>query len=129
MSSSIDYPKCEGVPTPPLPFSPAVRVGDLLFISGQASTDESGKILPDTFEGEVRRSIENLRKVVEAAGSDLSRVVQTRNYMRDSANLPKFNELYRELFARPFPARTTITDCLPPSLQFEIECVAVVKPA
>ena len=100
-------------------------VGELIFVSGQASVDETGKIISDSFEGEFRRSVENLRKVLEAAGSDLAHVVQTRNYVRDADDVPLFNTLYREYFSAPFPARTTITNCLPPSLRYEIEAVAV----
>ena len=100
----------------------------LILVSGQASVDDAGKIVSDTFEGEFRRSVENLRKVLEAAGSDLSHVVQTRNYVRDAADVPRFNELYREYFSAPFPARTTITNCLPASLRFEIEAIAIRRP-
>ncbi|SKB01014.1 2-iminobutanoate/2-iminopropanoate deaminase [Prosthecobacter debontii] len=100
-------------------------VGEMIFVSGQASVDESGKIVSDSFEGEFRRSVENLRKVLAAAGSDLAHVVQTRNYVRDAEDVPLFNQLYREYFSAPFPARTTITNCLPPSLRYEIEAVAV----
>jgi 2-iminobutanoate/2-iminopropanoate deaminase len=98
----------------------------MLFVSGQASVDSAGKIVSDSFEGEFRRSLENMVKVLKAAGGGLEHVVQTRNYVRDEADLPLFNQLYRESFRSPFPARTTITNCLPPSLKFEIECVAVV---
>lgn len=127
MKTKITYPKAADTPVSHLPFSPAVQVGDLIFVSGQASVDATGKIVPDTFEGEFRRSVENLRKVLEGAGSDLKHVVQTRNYIRDSANGPRYNELYREYFSAPFPARTTITGCLPPTLHYEIECIAVKK--
>jgi 2-iminobutanoate/2-iminopropanoate deaminase len=127
MKTPIQYPKSAAMPASPLPFSPAIRVGDLIFVSGQASVDATGKIVPDTFEGEVRRSLDNLRKVVEGAGSDLRHVVQTRNYVRDPANLARYNELYREYFSEPFPTRTTITNCLPPTLQYEVECVAVAR--
>jgi 2-iminobutanoate/2-iminopropanoate deaminase len=129
MSTQLHYPRNPDTPVSDRPFSPAVRVGDLIFVSGQASVDATGKIIPDTFEGEFRRSVENLRKVLEAAGSDLRHVVQTRNYVRDPANVARYNELYREVFSAPYPARTTVTDCLPTTLHFEIECVAVVKPA
>lgn len=125
---SVSYPRDQHTPVSHLPFSPAVRVGDLIFVSGQASVDATGKIVPDTFEGEFRRSVENLRKVLESAGSDLAHVVQTRNYVRDPANVARFNELYREYFTAPYPARTTLTNCLPITLHFEIECVAVPKP-
>jgi 2-iminobutanoate/2-iminopropanoate deaminase len=125
----IRYPKRDTTPTSNLPFSPATQVGNLLFVSGQASVDAAGNIIPDTFEGEVRRAIESLKKVLEDAGSNLSLVVQTRNYVRDPENLPLFNQIYREYFSEPFPARTTITRCLGENLQFEIECIAVVEAA
>jgi 2-iminobutanoate/2-iminopropanoate deaminase len=104
-------------------------VGELIFVSGQASVDEKGAIVSDDFEGEFRRSVENLRRVLEAAGSDLAHVVQTRNYVRDAGDVSLFNTLYREYFSVPFPARTTITNCLPPTLRYEIEAVAVRRPA
>jgi len=129
MSTQLHYPRKPDTPVSHLPFSPAVRVGDLIFVSGQASVDAGGKIVPDTFDGEVRRSLDNLRKVLETAGSDLQHVVQTRNYIRDPANVARYNELYREYFTAPYPARTTITNCLPVALHYEVECIAVVKPA
>lgn len=121
----VDYPLLPDTPTSHLPFSPAVVVNGLIFVSGQASVDAKGQIVGDTFAGEFRRSVENLRKVLEAAGSDLRHVIQTRNYVRDPANVPLFNQLYREYFSAPFPARTTITHCLPETLHYEIECIAV----
>ncbi|MFZ5676539.1 MAG: RidA family protein [Pseudomonadota bacterium] len=122
----IQYPADPDTPRSHLPFSPATRVGDLIFVSGQASVDSTGKIVSDSFEGEMRRSIENLRKVLEAAGSDLAHVVQTRNYVRDDGDLAEFNRLYADYFKPPFPARTTLTRCLG-SLLYEIDCVAVAK--
>lgn len=124
---TIQYPSAPDTPRSHLPFSPATRFGDLLFISGQASVDATGKIISDSFEGEVRRSIENLRKVLEDAGSDLGHVLQTRNYVRDDADLAEFNRIYAEYFTAPYPARTTITHCLGAALRYEIDCVAVVR--
>lgn len=121
----VSYPQNPDTPTSHLPFSPCVMVGELIFVSGQASVDPTGQIVSDSFEGEFRRSVENLRAILEAADSDLAHVVQTRNYVRDAEDAPLFNQLYREYFSAPFPARTTITNCLPPSLRFEIEAVAV----
>jgi len=127
MSATISYPREADTPVSHLPFSPAVQVGQLVFVSGQASVDATGAIVPDDFEGEFRRSVENLRKVLQSAGADLAQVVQTRNYVRDADDLPAFNRLYREYFFAPYPARTTITGCLSPALRFEIECIAVVQ--
>ena len=123
----IEYPSAPDTPRSHLPFSPATKVGELIFVSGQASVDATGKIVSDSFEGEMRRSIENLRKVLEDAGSDLAHVVQTRNYVRDDADLALYNRIYPEYFAAPFPARTTITNCLGAALRYEIDCIAVAK--
>lgn len=121
----IEYPDTSNLPTSHLPFSPVVKVGDLLFVSGQASVDNTGKIISDTFEGEFRRSVENLKKILEGCGSGLEHVVQTRNYIGDPANGKEFNELYLEYFKRPYPARTTISKCLG-KLLYEIDCIAVM---
>lgn len=122
----ISYPSAPGTPRSHLPFSPAVRVGDLLFISGQASVDATGMIIDDSFEGEMRRSIANLARILRDAGSGLEHVVQTRNYVRYPEDLEAYNRLYREYFREPFPARTTITNCLSGTLKYEIECIAVM---
>lgn len=128
-SAAVRYPQQVDTPTSHLPFSPCVVVGNLVFVSGQASVDTSGNIVSDTFEGEFCRSMENLNSVLNAAGCDLSHVVQTRNYVRDDEDLAAFNKLYKDYFSAPFPARTTITRCLPDSLRFEVECVAVIPEA
>jgi 2-iminobutanoate/2-iminopropanoate deaminase len=125
MEPYVLYPLNSDTPTSQLPFSPCVVVGRLVFVSGQASVDKHGAIVGDTFEGEFRRTMENLRQVLQTAGCELVNVVQTRNYVRDHADLASYNQLYREYFAEPFPARTTITNCLPPTLRYEVEVVAV----
>lgn len=125
--TEITYPKHADIPTSHLPFSPVVRVGDLLFVSGQASVDKTGKIITDTFEGEFRRSMDNLEAILKGAGSSLARVVQTRCYVDSGADVPEFNKLYAEAFKAPYPARTTITDCFGGKLKFEIDCIAVVN--
>lgn len=124
----VSHPCLPDTPTSHLPFSPCVVVGDLIFVSGQASVDDKGAIVSDSFEGEFRRSVENLARVLEAAGSDLAHVVQTRNYVREAGDVAEFNRLYREYFSAPYPSRTTITNCLPPALKYEIEAVAVRRP-
>lgn len=122
----MEHPEGAGIPGTQLPFSPVVRVGELLFVSGQASVDEQGVIVEDQFEEEVRRSFRNLKAVLEGAGSDLEHVVQTRNYVRDGGRMKQFNEIYLEFFKAPYPARTTLTGCLG-RIQFEVDCIALVK--
>src|SRR4051812_21840183 len=100
------------VPRSQLPFSPAVRAGGFVFVSGQGSTDEQGNLVLDTFENEMRRTMDNLRRILAAAGLSLKNVVQVRAYLIDPSYWDEYNLLYREYFVEPFPARTTIVKCL-----------------
>ena|SRR5690554_6568930 len=117
----------KGVPYSTLPFSPALKVGGFVFVSGQASVDEQGNIITDTFEAEVRRSFENARKILAAAGLDLSHVVQVRNYVANQNDLGAFNQIYKEYFSPPYPARTTLIGCLGTLLKFEVDMIACVE--
>lgn len=111
-----------------LPFSHAICTGNLVFVSGQASVDlKTGEIISGTFAEEFERSVENLRTILEAAGATLAKVVKVGCFVRRDEDLAEYNRLYREVFTEPFPARTTITNCLPPQLLFEIDCVALIK--
>ncbi|MES2463574.1 MAG: RidA family protein [Armatimonadota bacterium] len=123
----IEYPINHLVPKGPRPYSPVTKVGDLLFVSGQGPTDAAGDLVHGTFAEEFARTMENLRRILEMAGSDLSHVVQVRGYVNDPADLPLYNQLYRDYFTEPYPSRTTLTGCLPNFL-FEIDCIAVVAP-
>lgn len=114
----------DNIPKSHLPFSPAVKAGGFVFVSGQASVDSSGKIVTDTFEGEMRRSLENVRTILTAAGLDFSNVVQVRSYVGVPEYLAEYNAIYREYFTEPFPARTTIVNCLGTALKYEIDVVA-----
>ena len=113
-----------GVPASHLPFSPAIKAGEFVFVSGQASVDQSGAIVKGTFADEFRRSLDNVKKVLAGAGLTLAAVVQVRSYVDDPADLAEYNQLYREFFHEPFPARTTITSCLGGALKYEIDVVA-----
>jgi len=123
---SIEYIQGEGVPKSFLAFSPAVKAGDFVFVSGQASVDENGNILVGTFEEECRRSFENVRTILIAAGLTFQDVVQVRNYVGKQEDLASFNKVYRAFFTAPFPARTTIIGCLGTILKFEVDVVAYV---
>lgn len=114
----------KNVPQSFLPFSPAVRAGDFIFVSGQASVDESGKIVNGTFEEECRRSFENVRSILHAAGLDFRDVVQVRNYVANQEDLVQFNQIYKDYFSAPYPARTTLMGCLGTLLKFEVDVIA-----
>jgi len=125
----VYYPRSESMNKVQLPYSPCVVAGQMVFVSGQASVDSEGNIVSASFEEEFRRSIKNLQSVLKAAGCDLKDVIQTRNYVRDEADLELYNKLYREYFSDPLPSRTTITNCLPQTIRYEVECVAVLPPS
>ncbi|PXA96208.1 reactive intermediate/imine deaminase [Nostoc sp. 3335mG] len=111
-----------------LPFSPAFIAGDLMFVSGQASVDsQTGAIITDTFEGEMRRSIKNLRAILEAGGLSLDHVVNVKSYVADEADLALYNRIYPEYFSEPRPSRSTIVGVLGTKLKFELDCVAYAK--
>jgi 2-iminobutanoate/2-iminopropanoate deaminase len=129
MKPPFEYPLKENTPRSHLPFSPAVVFRDIIFVSGQASVDSNGTIVPGNFEEEFRRSMKNLAQVLEDAGSDLTHVIQTRNYVDRPEDMPEFQRLYREYFQAPYPARTTIMNCLSGLLRYEIECIAVRRDA
>ena len=117
-----------GVPNNPRPFSPAIRAGDFVFVSGQASVSPEGQIVPDTFEGEFRRTMSAIEAILAAAGLSLKHVVQVRSYLAEGKDIPEYNKLYREYFKEPLPARTTISGCLgnPAVIKFEMDVVAYV---
>ncbi len=114
----------EGVPASHLPFSPGLKNGNYLFISGQASVDLYGKIITGSFEEECRRSFDNLTKILKAAGLNMENVVLIRNYVGKESFLLEFNDIYKEYFSEPFPARTTLIGCLGDLLKFEVDAIA-----
>jgi 2-iminobutanoate/2-iminopropanoate deaminase len=107
-----------------LPFSPAIRAGDFVFLSGIASVDDQGRIIHDTFENEARRTYQTIGKLLAAAGVDFSRVVQVRCYLAKQEDWDAHNRVYREFFSEPFPARTTLIGCLGDLVKYEVDCIA-----
>lgn len=116
-----------GLPKGPLPFSPAIQSGDFIFVSGQASVGPDGNIIAGTFEDECRRSFDNLRSILQVAGLDFTDVVQIRGYVGKQEDLGRYNEIYKEYFADPYPARTTLIGCLGDVLKFEVDAVARLR--
>lgn len=113
------------VPTSHLPFSPAVAAGPFIFVSGQASVSDTGQIVLDTFENEFRRSWDHVKRILAAANASLDDVVQVHNYVAKQEDLAEYNRLYRELFADPKPARTTIVGVLgTDSIKYEVDVIA-----
>lgn len=107
------------------PYSQAVRAGDLIFVAGQAGLDPVTGRAPATFELQARQAFENLRAVLEDAGSGLDRVVKTTCFLPGPEAFETLNALYTEYFPSAPPARSAPAVQLPRGLLFSIEAVAV----
>lgn len=110
------------------PYSQAIRFGQLLFTAGQIPLDpHTGKLVGDDIATQTRQVLENLRAIVEAAGSSLAHVVKTTCYLVDLGDFQTFNQIYAEYFGESAPARSTVQVAnLPAGARVEIECIAIV---
>jgi len=113
-------------PKPVGPYSQAIIEGDLIFLAGQGpGNPETGKLELGDVRQETRRTLDNLKAVLEAAGSSLDKVIKCNVYLRDINDFAAMNEVYATYFSAPPPARTTIqAGALPGGIAVEIECVA-----
>ncbi len=113
-------------PAPVGPYSHAVVANGFVYVSGQGPVNPETKSAPDGFEDQVRQTFENLRTILEAAGSGLGDVVKVNAYVTDLTRFARFNEVYREFFPQDPPARTTVgADLL--GILVEVDCVAIVR--
>lgn len=118
------YPLPEGIR---LPFSEAVRVGPLLYLSGQMGVDANARLVPGGIEAETRQILANVRAVLERHGSSMDRVVKCLVMLADMAEWPAMNKVYLEHFSAPLPARSAFgASGLALGGRVEIECIAVV---
>lgn len=110
------------------PYSQAVRAGNLVFTAGQVPIDPAtGKLVQGGFKEQARRVLENLKSVLEAAGTDFSKVVKSTVFLDDLKNFVPFNEIYGEYFPKDQPARSAFQVAgLPLGAKIEIEMVALV---
>lgn len=110
--------------------SQGFRVGDLLFVSGQAAVDDEGHVVGEgDFGAQARQAVGNLQRVLEAAGSSLDQVVKVTIFVTDIAHFREVVELRREVFTPPYPADTIceVRALAYPELMFEIEAIALVE--
>ena len=108
------------------PYSQGIKLGSLLFVSGQIGMHpETGELVSPDFAPQVRQTLENLLHVVKAAGGDLDQVVTVDVYLTDMGKFVEFNGIYQEYFAEHRPARAVIEVCaLPKGARVEIKCIA-----
>ncbi len=110
------------------PYSQGIIAGGFVFTSGQIALDPAtGTMVGEDVATQARQGIENLRAVLQGAGSDLDRVVKTTVFLIDMADFAAMNEVYATYFIANPPARSTVAvAALPRGARFEIECVALV---
>lgn len=110
------------------PVSDAVRAGDLMFLTGRVGADPaSGKLAPGGIDGEARQSLLNIKNSLERYGASLRDVVKCTVFMVDMNEWDRFNEVYREFFKEPYPARSAVgVSSLGRNARVEVECVAYV---
>ncbi len=117
-----------GAPRAIGPYSQAIRGAGLLFLSGQIPLDPvSGNLVTGGIAAETRQVLQNLGKVLEAAGASFDSVVRTTVYLADLADFSAMNEVYASFFTTPAPARSTVQVArLPRDARVEIDVIAVL---
>jgi 2-iminobutanoate/2-iminopropanoate deaminase len=118
------FPK--DAPAPRGPYSPAVRAGDFIFVSGQGAIDPAtNQTAFGAIEHEARLTLSNIQRILEAAGASLSDVVRVGVFLKDGREFDAMNRVYVEFFGEQRPARTTVeTRFANPEMRIEIDCVA-----
>jgi len=111
------------------PYSQAIRMGNLVFASGQIPLHpQTGDIVGETAAEQARQVLQNLQAVLQAAGASLQQVVKTTIFLTDLSQFAAVNAVYAEFFPENLPARSTVqVAALPRGVQVEIEAIAIVE--
>jgi 2-iminobutanoate/2-iminopropanoate deaminase len=109
-------------------YSQGYKAGDFIFVAGQGPLDpQTGKVQGDTIEEQTRRTLENIKAILEAGGGSMRDVVKVTVIITDLADFRSMNEVYKTFFQEPFPARMTYGAGLAlPGMQVEIDAIAYV---
>ena len=114
-------------PKPVGAYSPAVRAGDFVFISGQVPVDpKTQKVVSEDFETQVRQTLSNVRAALGAAGATLDDVVSVIAYLTSMDDWGRFNDIYKETFRAPYPTRTAVGAMLR-GFKVEVSAIAYLK--
>ena len=110
------------------PYSQAVIYKDMIYLSGQGAVDPvTNQLKTGTIEKEAKLTLENLKIIMEAAGSSLDKILQVSVYLTDSREYARFNDVYRKYFKDPLPARTCVeVKNLPFGARIEIDTVGFI---
>lgn len=114
----------------PYAISPGWKVGDMLFLSGQAAIDDHGTIIGvDNFDAQLEQTFNNVDNILETAGSDRSNIVKVTIYLTDIGNFPKIVDARKKYFSEPYPADTTVevSALALPELMIEIDVIATLS--
>ncbi len=108
------------------PYSQAIQIGQLLFTSGQVPIDpETGAIVEGGIQEQARQSLNNIKAILNAAGTNMGAVVKTTVFLQDMNDFAAMNEVYAEFFQEPYPARSAVqVGRLPKDALVEIEAIA-----
>jgi len=113
-------------PKPGGAYSPGLRVGDFIFVSGQTPIDPAtNKVAGETIEEQTAQVIENIKAILEAGGASLADVVKVSAHLTDLSLFPRYNKVYADYFPDPKPTRTTVGSQLMDIL-VEIDAIAYV---
>jgi 2-iminobutanoate/2-iminopropanoate deaminase len=109
------------------PYSPALRVGQLLFVSGQVPIDPAtGQMVASDIAAQTRRALDNVGALLTAAGLSFTDVVRTTVFLADMNDFAAMNDVYSTFFSEPYPARSTVQAArLPRDARIEIDAIAV----
>jgi reactive intermediate/imine deaminase len=114
-------------PKPAGPFSQAIIAGNTVYVAGQvAFSPRTGQVVEGGFEEQAVQVFENVKAILEGAGSSTANVVRVNVYLTDLTNFSKMNEIYRRYFTEVFPARTTVGVQLAGEYMIEVDCIAVI---
>ena len=118
-----------GAPAAIGPYSPGLKVGNLLFLSGSIPLDPvTGQVVADDIKAQTVRVMENIKALLAAAGADFSHVARTTVFMVDLGEFATMNEIYATYFSKPYPARSTVQVArLPKDVRVEIDVIAVLN--
>ncbi len=115
----------EAGPKPMGPYSPAVRAGDFVFISGQGPAEPAtNKLIEGAIFAQTQRTLLNLASALQSAGSRLDDVVKVCVHLADLGDFQEMNRAYSEFFSEPYPVRTTVQSGLLGTMLIEIDCIA-----
>ncbi|RBO92226.1 RidA family protein [Pseudochrobactrum asaccharolyticum] len=107
-----------------VPLSPAVRSGDMIYISGQVPAGADGKIIEGNIETQTRQVLENIKAALALAGATLEDLVKTTVWLEDARDFGRMNAVYATYFPKEPPARTTVESRLMIDIKIEIEAIA-----